>query len=65
MGETAITILNLTLSLVGGALGAYVGLRIAIVRLEEKVNAVGARLDVHGQRLTRLEDVYFREQRGD
>ena len=62
MGEIAVIVLNLILSLVGGAVGAYIGLRIAIVRIEEKVNAHDGRLDDHSQRLTRLEDVYFRKE---
>lgn len=61
MGDMAVTILNLIVSLLGGGVGAYVGLRIAIVRVEETVKAHAARLDTHAQRLTRLEDVYFRE----
>lgn len=52
MSEVAITIINFCVSLAGGAIGAYVGLRVAIARLEEQVKA-------HDKRLDRLEDEYF------
>lgn len=53
MGEVAITILNFLVSLIGGAVGAYVGLRVAIARLEEQVKS-------HDKRLDRLEHEYFK-----
>ena len=53
MGEIASTVLHFVVSLMGGAVGAYVGLRVAIARLEVKV-------DAHDKRLDRLENEYFR-----
>jgi hypothetical protein len=52
-------ILNLVLSLVGGAVGAYAGLRVALARLEEQMKATGQRLADHDERIKRLEGVYF------
>lgn len=53
MSEITITILNFFVSLMGGAIGAYVGLRVAIARLEEQVKS-------HDKRLDRLEHEYFK-----
>lgn len=53
MNQTAWAILNLCLSLIGGAAGAYAGLRVAIARLEEQVKS-------HDKRLDRLECEYFK-----
>ncbi len=53
MAEVAITILNFCVSLAGGAIGAYVGLRVAIARLEEQVKS-------HDKRIDRLEGEYFK-----
>jgi len=61
MSEMAVTILNLALSLIGGGVGAYVGLRIALTRLQEQMKATNERLAEHGERLKRLEGAYFRE----
>lgn len=58
-GVTGMDILNLVLSLVGGALGAYAGLRIALARLQEQLKATNERLTDHGERIKRLESVYF------
>jgi hypothetical protein len=55
----AVTILNLALSLIGGGVGAYVGLRVALARLQEQMKAANERLAEHGERLKRLEGVYF------
>lgn len=59
MGEMAVTVLNLVLSLIGGGVGAYVGLRIALTRLQEQMKATNDRIADHGERLKRLEGVYF------
>ena len=53
MGEIAATVLHFVVSLCGGAVGAYVGLRVAIARLE-------VRVDAHDKRLDRLEQGYFK-----
>lgn len=53
VGEIALMVLNFFLSLMGGAIGAYVGLRVAIARLEEQVKS-------HDKRLDRLEGEYFK-----
>ena len=45
MAELGTTILNLIVSLCGGAVGAYVGLRVGVARLEEQVKAHEKRLD--------------------
>lgn len=45
MAELGTTILHLILSLCGGFMGAYVGLRVAVTRLEVKVEAHEKRLD--------------------
>ena len=54
MGEMASTFLHFAVSLLGGAIGAYVGLRVAIARLE-------VRVDAHDKRLDRLESEYFKQ----
>ena len=54
MAELGTTILNLFVSLLGGAIGAYVGLRVSIARLEEQAKN-------HSKRLDRLEGEYFRQ----
>jgi hypothetical protein len=60
----ALSILNLALSLLGGGVGAYVGLRVALTRLQEQMKATNERLVDHGERIKRLEGVYFgREMR--
>jgi len=53
VGEITIAVLHFILSLMGGAIGAYVGLRVAIARLE-------VRVDAHDKRLDRLESEYFK-----
>ena len=53
MSEIAVIVLNFFVSLTGGAIGAYVGLRVAIARLE-------VRVDAHDKRLDRLENEYFK-----
>ena len=53
MGEITSTVLHFVVSLMGGAIGAYVGLRVAVARLEVRVEA-------HDKRLDRLESEYFK-----
>jgi len=53
VGEVASTVLHFVVSLCGGAVGAYVGLRVAIARLEVRVDGQEKRLD-------RLEQEYFK-----
>ena len=53
MGLGAIAVLCSIVSLLGGALGGYVGVRTAIARLEEQVKS-------HDKRLDRLESEYFK-----
>lgn len=55
----AMDILNLILSLLGGAIGAYAGLRAALARLEEQMKATNNTLADHGERIKRLEGAYF------
>lgn len=59
MSPTAWAVLNLLVSLFGGASGAFVGLRVAIARIEERNKAQDEKLSDHGERLKRLESVYF------
>jgi len=54
MVELGTTILNLIVGFCGGALGAYVGLRVSIARVEEQVKN-------HSKRLDRLEGEYFKQ----
>lgn len=44
------------LSFVGSALGVYVGLRVAIARIEEQIKSINEKNADHADRLKRLEE---------
>ncbi len=54
-------LLNFLLSALGAASGVYLGLRVAIARIEEQLKATNNRIDDQGERITRLEDVFFKK----
>jgi hypothetical protein len=63
-----IPLLNFALSLAGAAIGVYVGLRVAVARLQEQIRALNERVGNHyelfDKRITRIEErVFFRGEK--
>lgn len=45
--------------LAGSVFGAYLAVRVTLARMEEKLKAQEDKLEDHGERINRLEGVYF------
>jgi len=50
------------LTLCGSIFGSYLAVQVMLARVDERLKAVGERMDRHSNRLGRLEDRYFHRE---